>query len=152
MKKLCLSLMIGFLSLSILSACAAQPKPADTVVTFLDGFKNKTELDYPTLFDGDVSSMTADPFSSAETPTEISTKMMEMILSYEYEVKDTVIAKDGLTATVSVEFTTVNLALVFQTFMTQYMAKAFELAFSGATEEEMNQAGIEVFMEVSNGL
>ena len=126
-------------------------KPETTVTTFLDAFKNKKVIDYASLFDGDVSSMTGDPFSSETTPTEISTKMMEMILSYEYEVKDTVIDKDGLSATVTLEFTTVNLGLVFTNFTTQYLAKALQLAFSGGTAEQMNQASIDVFMAVSNG-
>lgn len=150
MKKLWLSILIGILSLGVLSSCAAKPKPEEPLTAFLDAFKNKEVIDYASIFNGDVSSMTANPLSSAETPTEISTKMMEMILSYEYVVKESVIAKDGLTAVVTIEFTTIDIGQLFKDFTTEYMTKAFELAFSGATEEEITQVGIEVFLEVSN--
>lgn len=151
MKKLLQTCIVSLIIISGLSACAAKVKPEETVVTFLDAFKEKAIIDYPSLFDGDVSTMTQDPFKTEETPTEISDKMMEMILSYEYEILETTIAEDGLSAIVKVQFTTVNIGQVFQTFMLQYIAKAFELAFSGATEAQMNQLGVDLFLEAANG-
>lgn len=56
--------------------------------------------------------MTSNPLSTDKTPTEISTQMMTMILAYDYEVKKSVIAKDGLSATVTFEFTTIDIGLV----------------------------------------
>jgi hypothetical protein len=150
MKKTLLSLLMVLLFIGSLSACTPQAKPEDTITTFLDAFKNKQVIDYAGLFDGDVSDMTSDPFDSPETPSEISTKMMELILSYDYEIKETMISEDGLSATVSVEFTTVNLGFVFTSFMTKYIAKAFEMAFSGATEEEMTQLSVTLFLEEAN--
>jgi hypothetical protein len=151
MKKTLLSLLMIMMFIGGLSACASKDKPEETIVTFLDAFKEKKVIDYASLFDGDVSDMTADPFASPETPNEISTKMMDLILSYEYEIKETVISKDGLSATVSVEFTTVNLGLVITTYMTKYITEAFKLAFSGGTEEQFNQLSIDLFLEASDG-
>lgn len=150
MKKVLLACFVSFLLMSSLSGCAAKIKPEETVVTFLDAFKEKAVIDYPSLFDGDVSTMTQDPFKTEETPTEISDKMMEMILSYEYEILETTIAEDGLSAIVKVQFTTINIGQVFQSFMLKYIAKAFELAFSGATEAQMNQLGVDLFLEAAN--
>jgi len=150
MKKTLLSLLMVVLFIGSLSACASKEKPEETIVTFLDAFKEKKVINYASLFDGDVSDMTEDPFATPDTPNEISTKMMELILSYDYEIKETVIAEDGLSATVSVEFTTVNLGFVFTSFMTKYIAKAFEMAFSGATEEEMTQLSVTLFLEEAN--
>jgi hypothetical protein len=151
MKKTLLSLLMIMLFIGGLSACASKDKPEETIVTFLDAFKKKQVIDYAGLFDGDVSNMTSDPLSTSETPNEISTKMMELILSYDYEIKDTVISKDGLSATVSVEFTTVNLGLVITTYMSTYLTEAFKLAFAGGTEEQFNQLSIDLFIEASAG-
>jgi hypothetical protein len=151
MKKTLLSLLLVMLFISGLSGCAAKEKPEDTIVTFLDAFKEKKIIDYASLFDGDVSDMTGDPFASPETPNEVSTKLMELILSYDYEIKETVISEDGLSATVSVEFTTVNLGLIITTYMSEYMVEAFKLAFSGGTEEELYQLSIDLFMDASEG-
>jgi hypothetical protein len=151
MKKTLLSLLMIMLFIGGLSACASKDKPEETIVTFLDAFKEKKIIDYASLFDGDVSDMTSDPFESPETPNEISTKMMDLILSYDYEIKETVISEDGLSATVSVEFTTVNLALVLTTYMTTYLTEAFKLAFEGGTEEQFNQLSITLFLEATEG-
>lgn len=141
---LVLLMMIGSLS-----ACGSQAKPETTITTFLDAFKTKKVIDYPALFTGDVSEMTKDPFASEETPSEISSKMMEMILSYDYEIKESVVSKDKTTAVVTVTFTTVNIGFVFQTFMMNYLPEAFKLGFSGGTEAEMNQLVIDTFIAAS---
>jgi len=152
MKKTLLSLLMVLLFIGGLSGCGAKEKPEETIATFLDAFKEKKVIDYASLFDGDVSDMTGDPFESPETPNEVSTKMMELILSYDYEIKETVIAEDGLSATVSVEFTTVNLGLVITTYMTTYIAEAFKLAFAGGTEEQFTQLSIDLFLDASEGV
>jgi len=151
MKKTLLSLLMVLLFISGLSGCASKDKPEQTIVTFLDAFKEKKVIDYASLFDGDVSDMTDDPFASPDTPNEVSTKMMELILSFDYEIKDTEISEDGLSATVSVEFTTVNLGLVITTYMTTYITEAFKLAFAGGTEEQFTQLSIDLFMDASEG-
>lgn len=116
----------------------------------MDAFKAKEIIDYQTFFDREITTdITGSPFEASDTPSEISDKMMEMMLSYEYEVVKTEVAEDGLSAVVTLKFTTVNIGTVFSTFMVKYIAKAFEMAFSGATQEEMNQLGIDLFLEAS---
>jgi hypothetical protein len=150
MKKIVLMLMIVGMMLGSLSGCASKVKPEATLITFLDAFKGKQIIDYPSLFDKDMDmDITANPFGDPESPSEITDKMMEMMLSYEYEVIKTEIAEDGLSATVTVQFTTVNIGSIFTTFMLDYIAKAFEMAFSGATEAEMNQLAVTLFLEAS---
>lgn len=150
MRKIVLFILVAGMMLGSLSGCASKVKPEATLITFLDAFKAKQLIDYPSLFDKEMTNdFTANPFGDSETPSEITDKMMEMMLSYEYDVIKTVIAEDGLSATVTVQFTTVNIGSVFTTFMVKYIAKALEMAFSGATEEEMNQVATEMFLEAS---
>jgi hypothetical protein len=150
MKKIVLMLMIAVMMLGSLSGCASKVKPEATLITFLDAFKGKQIIDYPSLFDKDMDmDITANPFGDSESPSEITDKMMEMMLSYEYEVLQTEIAEDGLSATVTVQFTTVNIGSIFTTFMLDYIAKVMEMAFSGATEAEMNQLAVTLFLEAS---
>lgn len=152
MKRILSSALVLFILISGLVACSAKPKPETTLLTFLESYKAQENMDYSTLFDTEVpNSMSVNPFEDSTTPSEITNKMTELILSYEVEVLDSVIAKDGQSAVVTVQFTTVNIGLVFTTFMMNYMAKAFELAFSGATEEQLNQVGIDLFLEAANG-
>jgi len=150
MKKIVLMLMIAVMMLGSLSGCASKVKPEATLITFLDAFKGKQIIDYPSLFDKDMDmDITSNPFGDSESPSEITDKMMEMMLSYEYEVLQTEIAEDGLSATVTVQFTTVNIGSIFTTFMLDYIAKVMEMAFSGATEAEMNQLAVTLFSEAS---
>lgn len=152
MKKILLSILIAGLLLGSLSGCASKVKPEETLITFLDAFKAKQIIDYPSLFDGELEmDITANPFDPSDSPSEITDRMTELMLSYEYEVIKTEVAKDGLSAIVTLEFTTVNLGSIFSTFMMKYIAKAFELAFSGATEAEMNQLAVDLFLEASDG-
>ncbi len=152
MKKILLSVLIAGILLGSLSACASKVKPEETLITFLDAFKAKQIIDYPSLFDGELEmDITANPFDTSDSPSEITDRMMELMLSYEYEVIKTEVAKDGKSAIVTLEFTTVNLGSIFSTFMMKYIAKAFELAFSGATEAEMNQLAVDLFLEASDG-
>lgn len=150
MKKIVVLMFVIGMLLGGVSGCASKVKPEATLITFLDAFKAKQIIDYPSLFDGEITAeMTDNPFGDSETPSEITDKMVELMLSYEYEVVETKIAEDGLTATVTLQFTTVNLGSIFTTFMMKYIAKAFEMMFSGATEAEMNQVGIDLFLEAS---
>jgi len=150
MKKIVMLLMIAAIMMGSLSGCASKVKPEATLITFLDSFKAKKIIDYPSLFDGEISAdMTDNPFGDSETPSEMTDKMMEMMLSYEYEIVETKIAEDGLSATVTIKFTTVNIGSIFTTFMMKYIAKAFEMMFSGATEAEMNQVAVDLFLEAS---
>jgi len=152
MKRILSRALVLLLLISGLSACSAKPKPETTVLTFLEAYKAQESMDYSTLFDTEVpNTMSVNPFEDSTTPSEITNKMTELILSYEVEVLDSVIAKDGQSAVVTVQFTTINIGLVFTTFMMNYMAKAFELAFSGATEAQLNQVGIDLFLEAANG-
>lgn len=152
MKRVLSSVLVLLIIISGLGACSAKPKPETTLLTFLESYKAQETMDYSTLFDAEVpSTMSVNPFEDSTTPSEITNKMTELILSYEVEVLDSVIAKDGQSAVVTVQFTTVNIGLVFTTYMMNYMAKAFELAFSGASEEQLNQVGIDLFLEAANG-
>jgi hypothetical protein len=146
MKKIVMMLIIAGILLGSLSGCSSKPKPETTIITFLDAYKASQVIDYSTVFN---ATYFTNPISTGTTSNEITEKMMALILSYEYDIIKTEVAKDGLTATVTVQFTTVDLGLIFKTFMATYMAKVMELALNHATVEEINQAMIESFDEAS---
>jgi len=148
MKKTLLSILVSLILLSGISGCASKPKPEATIITFLDAYKQSKVIDFTTVFEGDTSYMT-NPLTTGTTPSAITTKMMELILSYDYEITKSVISKDGLTAVVSVKFTTVDLGKIFKAYITQSVAKTLELAFSGATAAQISQAMTDLFLEVS---
>lgn len=102
MKKLILSCFVFLCLISSISCCAAKPKPETTVITFLDAYKASKTIDYATVFDANTTYLT-NPLATGSTPSAITAKMMEMILSYDYKILKSVISKDGTTAVVTVQ-------------------------------------------------
>lgn len=154
MKKIIISLLaLGLLSLS-LSACAQKPKAEDALKAFLDINKTEEDADYREYFDAKVDILETDPTQSEDAPflneTEIQDKMTELFMGFTYEIKTTEEAKDGKSAIITVKMTTVDMATVFNSFMTDYIARAMQLAFSGGTEEQIQALASEVMLEKLN--
>jgi len=148
MKKLVCCGLVSLMLLSGLSACAAKPKPEDALIAFFDAMKSDIESDYLDYFDTKVDYLETDP-TAETTPEEITQQMNDLLLNFDYEIKKTELSEDGKGALVTVELVTVNMGSIFNSFMWAYIAKAFELAFSGSTEEELNQLAITMFLEAS---
>jgi len=152
MKKILMGILLGSIILTGFTACTFKPKPDKAVSVFLDAIKEKKLIDYAKLFDGEVTLLDTDPLNTMDTPTEISTRAETLLLDFDYEIVKSVVAKDGLSAVVTVKFTTVNMGYIFQKFFMSYLTKAMEAAFKGATTAELNQLGIDLFMEATTNV
>jgi hypothetical protein len=83
---------------------------------------------------------------------KMETRLIELYTDFDYKIVSETVSEDKKTATVEVEFTTHDLGTFFVGFISQFIAKAFELAFSGKSEDELNQAGIELLETLSADL
>lgn len=149
MRKILMGILLGSIILTSFTACTFKPKPDKAVSVFLDAIKAKKNIEYEKLFDGEVTLLDTDPLDTMDTPTEIATRAETLLLDFDYEIVKSVAAKDGLSAVVTVKFTTVNMGYIFQKFFISYLTKAMEAAFKGATEEELSQLGIDLFIEAT---
>ena len=149
MKKLLISLVM--LSV-ILAGCAKpQPKPQDTLSTFLDAFKASEITDYAEFFEGDTEGMEGNPFElDDEMPEALGVQMMKLFQSYDYAIGDVTIEED--TAVVEVTFTGIDGKGFFQAWFTQYFMEAMQLALSGGDEAAIEQLAVDLFVELSEEL
>lgn len=149
MKKYLLSLVLA--SLVLVGCAKPQPKPQDTLSTFLDAFKTSEITDYAEFFDGDTEDMEGNPFEfDDEMPEALGVQMMKLFQSYTYEIGEVTIDED--TAVVEVTFTGIDGKGFFQAWFTQYFMEAMQLALSGADEAAIEQLAVDLFVELSEEL
>lgn len=149
MKKYLLSLVLA--SLVLVGCAKPQPKPQDTLSTFLDAFKTSEITDYAEFFDGDTEDMEGNPFEfDDEMPEALGVQMMKLFQSYTYEIGEVTIDED--TAVVKVTFTGIDGKGFFQAWFTQYFMEAMQLALSGADEAAIEQLAVDLFVELSEEL
>ncbi len=119
------SLILLLIILVALGGCAAKPKPSEPIKAFLTTVKANMKSDF---VDTDYFTSTVtiyDAFKKVEgdqtVNNAISTKMLEMLSSFDYKVLSETVTKE--TALVNVEFTTYNMAEIFREWFKQYFAK-----------------------------
>lgn len=152
MKKLVFICLTALLILSTLGCAKPEPKPSDTVSKVLDLMKTDIRADFSPYFDGEFSNSNFIPENDVEEnefTKMLETRIIELYTDFEYIIVSEAISEDKKTAVVEVEFTTHDLGTFFISFITQYITKAFELAFSGKSEDEINEAGVELFETLS---
>jgi hypothetical protein len=149
MKKLLISLVL--LSVTLAGCAKPQPKPQDTLSTFLDAFKASEITDYAEFFDGDTEGMQGNPFEfDDEMPEALGLQMMKLFQSYTYEIGEVTLEDDE--AVVEVTFTGIDGKGFFQAWFTQYFMEAMQLALSGADEAAIEQLAVDLFVELSEEL
>ena len=117
--------------------------------------KTDIKADFTPYFNGEFTNDDLVPNSEdqqSEFAKKMETRLIELYTDFDYRILSEAIAEDKKTATVEVEFTTYDLGTFFVGFITQFLAKAFELAFSGKSEDELNQAGVELLETLSADL
>jgi hypothetical protein len=155
MRKIVAICLTTLLAMSILGCAKPEPKPSETVTKVLDLMKTDIRADFTPYFNGEFSNDELVPESDdeeSEFAKKMETRLIELYTDFDYKILNETISEDEKTATVEVEFTTHDLGTFFVGFITQFIAKAFELAFSGKNEEELNQAGIELLETLSTDL
>ena len=155
MKKLVVICLTTLLTLSLLGCTKPEPKPSETISKVLDLMKTDIRADFSPYFDGEFSNSNFLPENDVEEnefTKMLETRLIELYTDFDYVIVGETVSEDKKTAVVEVEFTTHDLGTFFISFITQYFAKAFELAFSGKGEDEINEAGVEQFETLSADL
>ena len=155
MKKFVVLGLSVLLVFSLFGCAKPEPKPSETVSKVLDLMKTDIKADFTPYFNGEFTNDDLVPNSEdqqSEFAKKMETRLIELYTDFDYRILSEAIAEDKKTATVEVEFTTYDLGTFFVGFITQFLAKAFELAFSGKSEDELNQAGVELLETLSADL
>lgn len=147
MKKV-LAVLFTTAMLLALAGCGLGEKPDKVVTTFCEALKN---------FDSEAASACV---ASGETgveeelsPGEEDNASAEQMFDYmkqqasqmTYTIGEATV--DGDQATVPVTFTYVDASSVVQEALSDYIGQAFGLAFSGASEEDLENLFVEIFSE-----
>jgi hypothetical protein len=151
MRKIIVLLGVVSALILTLGGCAAKPKPTEPIEAFLTALKAdiNSEFDDTLYFTEEVT--TFDTFNqieeNPETPLELQTKLTEMLKAFEYKIVSETVDKEK--AVVVVEVKTHDLGGLFTEWVTLIFTKAFEMAMSGATEEEIEAMFIQDFLTLA---
>ncbi|MCF0106457.1 MAG: hypothetical protein HUJ53_06810 [Holdemanella sp.] len=138
-KKVFISLCLVF-SMAFMTGCSSDPREVvDQCMKNVQKYDFSTidskELDETLNSDDAITNLLLDYFK------ECAAKM-------EYTIKDSKV--DGDKATVSVDATYVDASSLLSQAMTYYLSRALQLAFTGASEEELNQIFVTAFNETKD--
>ena len=162
-RRMCL--ITAFIVFSvILAACGRKPAtPTEVTQQFLEAVKSKDSetikkvyakedfaLTSDNMVPGDDTDKDPEEGTSEETAGDSLSKenkqlMEEKLLDFDYVVENEKI--DGDKATVDVTITTYKFADAYSNFFTEYMKEAFSMAFSGASEKEIDEKMNAVFKD-----
>ena len=139
--------------LSIFTAsCGSEPSPSDVVNDYLKAVKAQDAETMSKIYEGDVSdvSITSDEGIDTDSfPEELEKKLNDMFLSYEYSVANEQI--NGNTATVDVTIKTYAFGSVFREAFSEAFSKILDMAFSGASDDEMDKVTNDIIAEKLEG-
>ena len=133
-----------FTTVFFLAGCSSTPTPTQTADTFLQAMKAQDSETMGEVFAGEKLDL-LDAVSDEEEDTEAADsgltkiyeeQMVPKMLDFDYELSNEVI--DGDKATVDVKISTYRIGDAFTAFFSDYLSQAFILAFSDASEEDMD--------------
>lgn len=133
-----------FTTVFFLAGCSSTPIPTQTTDTFLQALKAQDSETMAEVFAGEKIDL-LDAVSDEEEDTEAADsgltkiyeeQMVPKMLDFDYELSNEVI--DGDKATVDVKISTYRIGDAFTAFFSDYLSQAFILAFSDASEEDMD--------------
>lgn len=146
MKKQLLVITLVMAMLAALSACGPKiPTPTETAGTFLTAVKAQDDETLATVYAGGELDLLEEAAEADESETAdedsgltavYEEQMVPKMLDFDYEISNEQI--DGDKATVDVKVTTYNIGDAFTAFFSDYLSQALILAFSDASEEELD--------------
>lgn len=146
MNKKLLVITIVMAMLAALSACGPKiPTPTETADTFLTAVKAQDNETLATVYAGGELDLLEEAAEADESQTAdedsgltavYEEQMVPKMLDFDYEISNEQI--DGDSATVDVKVTTYNIGDAFTAFFSDYLSQALILAFSDASEEELD--------------
>ena len=145
MKKL-ISMITVIIMLLCLTACGGL-SPTETVDTFLTAVKEQDAETIKTVYAEDEFSVIESEDDAAGDDEvllgELEEALMAKVLDFEYTVSNEQVT-DGK-ATVDVTFKTYNIGNAISSWMSEYISQAFALAFSGASDEQLETLAESIF-------
>lgn len=143
MKKARIALLC-LLIVTVLCACGASAKPDSVVKTFSEAMK-KTDLE------GMANTVQGNAYDTSvlELTDEISVQLFEYMRSENTKMTYTIdkTAVDGDRGTVDVTYRYSDASPIVEATMGEYLSRAMSLAFGGASEDEMGELFMKLFME-----
>ena len=143
MKKARIALLC-LLIVTVLCACGASAKPDSVVKTFSEAMK-KTDLE------GMANTVQGNAYDTSvlELTDEISVQLFEYMRSENTKMTYTIdkSAVDGDRGTVDVTYRYSDASPIVEATMGEYLSRAMSLAFGGASEDEMGELFMKLFME-----
>lgn len=146
MKKLLLPIMVLLLA-SVLSACGG-PSPTEVTNSFMTAIKAADTDAISQLYAGEIDDIDFQDGVSADSEDNsdpLTKDLDEKFLAFEYTVSNEII--DGDMATVDIAIKSYPLGEIFGEAVSEYISEAMTLAFSGASEEEINALLENIVME-----
>lgn len=130
------------LCLAFVPACSSEPSPSEVVKSALDAMKAQDTEALAKYYSGDMGSLEGSIDSLGQESgdmTEEQSSLMESfankLYDFDYELGEETI--DGDTATVAATLTTYDMGTAFGEAISDYFNTAFAMAFSGASQEDM---------------
>ena len=143
MKKIS-TILLCLLIVTVLCACGASAKPDSVVKTFSEAMK-KTDLE------GMANTVHGNAYDTSvlELTDEISVQLFEYMKSENTKMTYTIdkSAVDGDRGTVDVTYRYSDASPIVEATMGEYLSRAMSLAFGGASEDEMGELFMKLFME-----
>lgn len=151
MKRKLLVITAIMVMIAVMSGCGPKiPTPTETTDSFLQALKSQDAEAIAGVYDGtDVDLLEAASDSAEDNETDVDSEttdtgleavyeeqMLPKMLDFDYELSNEQI--DGDKATVDVKITTYRIGDAFTAFFSDYISQAFMLAFSDASEEDLD--------------
>ena len=151
MKRKLLVITAIMVMIAVMSGCGPKiPTPTETTDSFLQALKSQDAEAIAGVYDGtdvDLLEAASDSAEDNETDSDSETtdtgleavyeeQMLPKMLDFDYELSNEQI--DGDKATVDVKITTYRIGDAFTAFFSDYISQAFMLAFSDASEEDLD--------------
>ena len=151
MKRKLLVITAIMVMMAVLSGCGSKiPTPTETTDSFLQALKSQDAEAIASVYDGtdvDLLEAASDSAEDNETDGDSETtdtgleavyeeQMLPKMLDFDYELCNEQI--EGDKATVDVKITTYRIGDAFTAFFSDYISQAFMLAFSDASEEDLD--------------
>lgn len=130
MKKILSVLLVGLLCITMTGCSLLIKSPSNSVDLYMKGIKlvgkDKIEEALDDTFD-----------EILENSDELEKEMAEMLADFDYKIVGEEINSSKDKAQVDVEITTYDYGKLIENFFASYITKAFTMAFSGSSQEEI---------------
>lgn len=143
MKKI-VTLILAFVICFALVSCGS-PSPTDVTDSFLKAVKAQDAEEMAKVYAGDDFKVLDDDGEDKEVLGALEKSIMTKFFDFEYKIANEKI--DGDKAKVDVTFKTYKMGNAFTAFIGEYFSQALGLAFSGASDKQVEELAETLFTE-----